>query len=368
MRRRHAIGVGRHAHRSNSKGRRRSARSAAALCLAISPFVNMQSAHSRTHQATTTSTSSYASPSDCGAAQRVVRVSTSTGLTRALSEALPGDVIWLETGTYSGRFVASRAGTATAHVTLCGTSGAILDAGTVNHYYTLYLNDVAFVDVRGITVQRGLKGIMADQWTDGTIDGVTVRNTGEEAIHLRRASSDDTISNSRIDGTGVADLTVQPDAHHDGEGIYVGSAYTNWAQVTGGAPDASNDVHIVNNVITGTTAESVDIKEGTIGGTIVGNTFDGAGMDPLAADSWVDVKGNNYLISHNNGIHAPSDGFQTHIQLPGWGNGNVFTNNTATVDAPGYGFRVKKGSTGNVVGCDNSVTFAASGFANVTCS
>lgn len=333
----------------------------------LRPVASKQAPYRGT-MAASTWTNPYGSPSDCGTSLRVVRVSTSTELTHALSRALPGDLIWLEAGTYVGHFTASRAGTAAAHISLCGTSGVVLDGGTLNHYYTLYLDGAAYMDVRGLTVQRGLKGIMTDHWTYGTIDHVTVHNIGEEGIHLRRGSSNDTISNSRIDSTGNADLSVQPNAHHNGEGIYVGSAYTNWDALTGGAPDTSNNARILNNVISRTTAESLDLKEGTTGGLVVGNTFNGAGIDPLAADSWMDVKGNDYRISGNTGSGSPADGFQVHVQLDGWGNGNIFSGNSAAVNASGYGFRITAGSTGNAVRCDNSVTMAGSGLANVPCS
>ena len=43
------------------------------------------------------------------------------------------------------------------------------------------------------------------------------------------------------------------------------------------------------------------------------------------ADSWVDVKGNGYLIVDNLGPHSPQDGFQTHvIDDMEWGRNNVF--------------------------------------------
>ena len=43
------------------------------------------------------------------------------------------------------------------------------------------------------------------------------------------------------------------------------------------------------------------------------------------ADSWVDVKGNNWTISGNTGQRSPADGFQTHQVYDGWGRGNTFT-------------------------------------------
>jgi hypothetical protein len=81
----------------------------------------------------------------------------------------------------------------------------------------------------------------------------------------------------------------------------------------------------------------------------------------------MDVKGNGYAIAENTGEGSPNDGFQTHVAVDGWGNDNVFTKNVANVNGPGFGFSILKASQGNVVRCDNMVSGAASGFANVDC-
>ena len=59
------------------------------------------------------------------------------------------------------------------------------------------------------------------------------------------------------------------------------------------------------------TAEAIDIKEGTCNGTIIGNIFNGTGMSGQNfADSWIDVKGYNYVIENNTGDHSLRDGIQ----------------------------------------------------------
>lgn len=64
-----------------------------------------------------------------------------------------------------------------------------------------------------------------------------------------------------------------------------------------------------------------------------GNNLDGSSLtgDP---DSWVDVKGNGWLIEENSGANSTQDGFQTHEILDGWGTDNVFRN-TASGAAEG---------------------------------
>ena len=116
-----------------------------------------------------------------------------------------------------------------------------------------------------------------------------------------------------------------------------------------------------------TGAESMDIKEGTTGGLIQDNTFDGAGMSGSWADSWIDMKGNAWTITDNHGTTALEDGFQVHGALTGWGLNNVFKDNTADVQGPGYGFWLQNNVTGNVIACTNTVLNAAAGYANVAC-
>jgi hypothetical protein len=120
-----------------------------------------------------------------------------------------------------------------------------------------------------------------------------------------------------------------------------------------------------NVVGPGTTAENIDIKEGTSGGIVSDNALDGAGM--TETDSWIDVKGNGWTIIGNRGVNAPLDGFQTHVTTPGWGEGNRFERNIAEVRARGYGFNIDVRGEGNTVTCDNDVRNAAAGMANVTC-
>ena len=56
---------------------------------------------------------------------------------------------------------------------------------------------------------------------------------------------------------------------------------------------------VLNNTIgPNVTAESIDIKEGTSGGLIKGNFFDGNALsNAVGAISWVNCKGTNYLIT-----------------------------------------------------------------------
>jgi hypothetical protein len=125
---------------------------------------------------------------------------------------------------------------------------------------------------------------------------------------------------------------------------------------------------VLRNRIWNTSAENVDIKEGTTGGLIEGNSLDGSGL--TGADSWIDVKGNDYVIRDNAGVDSPEDGYQTHvINDLDWGRDNVFDHNTADVNGRGFGFYVHDpDESNNTVLCNNEVSDAGSGFANVDCT
>jgi hypothetical protein len=292
----------------------------------------------------------------CGSPTKTV--SNASELTGALSGARPGTVIALRPGTYTGNFVASVSGTASMPISLCGTAASILDGGGTKSGYVFHLNAANYWHLEGFAVTNGQKGVVADQTTGALIHGLSVYGIGDEGIHLRDFSSNNTVDGNTVRGTGMLKAKF-------GEGIYVGTAKSNWCSFSQCKVDASDHNVVSNNHISDTTAENVDIKEGTTGGTLSNNTFDGTGMS--GADSWVDVKGNGWLIENNIGKNSVNDGFQTHQILDGWGTGNIFTNNTANVNGPGYGFHITK-PLGNVLKCNNTVTGAGQGVSNIHCT
>ncbi|MEU5334736.1 right-handed parallel beta-helix repeat-containing protein [Streptomyces asoensis] len=289
-----------------------------------------------------------------------VKVSDAATLEQALAQARPGDSIALADGTYLGNFTAEASGTAAKPVFLCGGSGAVLDGGGTDDGYAFHLNHVAYWRLVGFTVRDAQKGVMADGVVGTVIQGLTVEQIGDEAIHLRGFSSDNMVRDNTVRTTGLR-------REKYGEGVYIGTAESNWCTVTACKPDTSDRNVVLNNHISDTTAESVDIKEGTSDGKVVGNTFDGSKLSGSHNnDSWVDVKGNGWLLQGNTGSHSPQDGFQTHRIVDGWGTGNTFRGNTADVDGPGYGFHLT--SDGNKVTCDNKANGAGDGLANTPCT
>ncbi|WP_328456118.1 cellulose binding domain-containing protein [Amycolatopsis sp. NBC_00438] len=318
-----------------------------------------------------------------------VNVSTAAQLQAALANAAPGQAIKLAAGTYRGSFVTTKAGTAAKPITLSGPAGAILindgpsgdapdcpvptagwDSG-----YGLWLSGSPYWNLTGFTVQESKKGIVVDNSPHTTIDGVNVNHVDEEAVHFRRSSADSVLKNSTITYTGL----VQPGY---GEGVYLGSANSNWAcHGNAGGVDRGDRIQVLDNHIGPfIAAEPIDVKEGTTGGVIRGNTFDGRGISgENSADSWIDVKGIGYTIEDNTGTFAPpgvfANGYENHntSTSPSFDNGcgNVWRNNKSDLGGAGaYAIKIssvsKCAADPNVVYASNTVTNATSGLTNIT--
>lgn len=299
-----------------------------------------------------------------------ITVANSNQLKRALATAKPGDSIILKDGIYEGKFVieANASGTKKEPIVLTGGRNAILDAGSIETGYVLSLK-ANYWKLKGFTLKNGLKGIVADGANYNVIDGVFVTQLGEEGIHFRTFSNHNIVKNSEVTHTGKK----RPGY---GEAIYIGSAYSNWAKYTNGEPDKCDSNQVLNNKLGPyVTAECIDVKEGTTGGIIKGNTFEAQGITgENSADSWMDIKGNHYLIENNTGYNTqPSvllDGYQVNCAYEGWGSYNIFKNNISNVNADGYGINIKLKSSkgeavGNMVYTDNKVANAAKGITNI---
>jgi hypothetical protein len=296
-----------------------------------------------------------------------VNVSTAAQLTAALSAAKPGETIQLAAGKYSGTFIATTSGTASQPITLSGPAGAILNNGTnptkIGSSYGFHL-EADFWHLTGFTVDNSAKGVVLDKANNDVIDGLTVFNIGDEGIHLRDFSSNDTVENCVIHDTGKQSPGF-------GEGLYIGTAVSNWPSITGGKPDLSNNEKVMNNTFgPNVAAENIDAKEATVGTVITGNTFSGKGESGQNfSTDVVAVKGNGYTVTGNKMSNGLTDGFEVEQLVAKSGCGNTFKNNTINLNAPGFGFDVKDQSncknSPNVVGTSNTVTGAGKGASKI---
>jgi hypothetical protein len=288
-----------------------------------------------------------------------VNVSGASSLKKALASAKPGTVIRMAPGTYGGKFTIDAKGSASQPIWLCGGRDAVLD-GKNDEDYILYLNKAAYVRLVGFSVRNGRKGVMADRTTNSVISGLSVSNTGDEAIHLRSFSTDNVVVGNVVRSTGHRRAKF-------GEGVYVGSATSNWPKYSNGGPDKSDRNKVVGNDIAQTTSENIDIKEGTTGGLVSGNKLSGAGMTD--ADSFIDVKGNDWTVTANTGTGGGSveEGIQTHVEKGGWGQQNIISANRLVVNGTGFGIYIHD-KVPNTVACNNVVIGAAKGLSNVKCN
>jgi parallel beta-helix repeat protein len=238
-------------------------------------------------------------PSSSHAATRTINCSTTSCLTSALSGAQAGDMIVLASGTYTGNFVISANGTSSSPIILqsaSSTSRASLNGGGTGSGYALHITG-DYVQLKNLKITNAKKGIMLDGASHGLIDGTEVYNIGEEGIHYRDGSSNNTLQNSSVHDTGLVTADY-------GEGVYVGSDIGKW-----GTYNAAANYNRISNVTIGPNvrAESVDIKEGTTGTIVENCTFDGTGISGANfSDSFMDVKGNNSII-RNNTLHRNSN-------------------------------------------------------------
>lgn len=289
-------------------------------------------------------------------ATRRVAVSNAATLAAALAGARAGDVIQMADGVYAGKFAASASGTASAPIALCGSRNAVMDS---NNGSTGFKLTGSFWTLAGFTVRNASLGLTLDNANHNLLTNLEVHHTGQEGIHFRTNSSFNTLQGSFVHDTGL----VTPGF---GEGVYIGSAVGNWPIYTGGNPDRSDNNQILDNVIGPTAAESLDIKEGTTGGVVRGNTMIGTRMSgENFSDSCSEVKGNNYTITDNScSADAPTsmiNGFQVKQQVAGWGLNNTFRANHMTgIPSGKLGITVApvcKATT--TVGCDNTVNAGA---------
>jgi len=301
-------------------------------------------------------------PAGCAdlSSSRIVRVATYTQLQGAVANAQPGDLIALADGTYNGRVSALTSGTADRRITLCGSRKAVINGGSIPGGDAVSVKG-SYWRFSGFSVTNAIQGVAVKGGSHNLIRDLDIHGIGQAGIHVYMLSSDNRIEGNVIHDTG----RYIPEY---GEGVYIGSAKGHWCNLTNCLPDASDRNRITGNTIgPNVTAESIDVKEGTTGGVIAGNSFNGTGMtaDPDFIDSWVDVKGNGYTITDNKGKVARRSGFEVNRQIDGWGQNNVFRGNSVNIQS-GYGFKISSGAVGNDIACDNTVSTGVV-LSNVSC-
>ncbi len=280
---------------------------------------------------------------------RRVPVTTFESLQSSINTALPGDLIVLAPGTYTGQYlrISGKKGTATQPITICGTKNATVEAtAQEGNSHGIWLQNSANITLYNFNIRKGNFSIFIE-WSDNiTLNYMDVGFSGLALIHAWKDSKNLKVTNSILHDAGIKDSEV-------GEGIYLGSNNWWWDDPGFESPDKNDNFEFMYNKCFNITAECVDIKEGVTGGIIKGNYFDGSGMIGMNApsswsrdgtsddnyiDSWVDIKGNSIIISENYGDWLPfsdtnndakteSDGFEVTGSISGWGQKNIFSKN-----------------------------------------
>jgi len=335
---------------------------------------------------------------------QVINVSTSNDLQYALVNAKPGHIITLKANTtYSIADCNNKTycvynngsgfkvpigvnGTKYNPIKLVGPRSAVITSANIASKYGIHLQGNDYWVLEGFTVTKSSKCVMLDSSSHNIINNLRITQSGYEALHLRKFSSYNTVSNCYIDSTGM-DATASSKGY--AEGIYVGTANSNWIDFSNNQVDTCNF-----NIMTGNTfgglikSENIDIKEGTFGGEISNNIFNGLGCNGNnSADKYVDIKGDNYVIKCNTGANNSArivNGFEVNINKittknglvvnKNFGDYNTFSNNTLNMTGT-TGTAIFVNSYSGVIHntvCSNNVAInAAAGLCNlatVSCS
>ena len=264
-----------------------------------------------------------------------VNVSTTTELTSATLNAKAGDTIWVASGKYElpssncqndkfvnetgrdcGRIWLGADGTAANPIVLAGSDPANppeIYGTAVNSNYGIHVTG-NYVVLKNLKIHTFSKGVVFDNSVGALMEDCEVYHTGTELVHVRDSSQQVTLNRNFIHGSGF-------DVAQYGEGIYVGTYYKGWASSQQSDKNAGfwgesasqhrysgydwrvNDTKITCNIVKATTAENIDVKEGTVRGVVQGNMFigDSTNYDGQVDhdDANIDMKGASWTVTGN---------------------------------------------------------------------
>ena len=233
------------------------------------------------------------------------------------NRAKPGDTIQLLNNTtyYGNLIIDSINGSKNSLIYIIGNNTSTIQGNENTKSYVIKIQHSSYVYFglttssdnecgQGYNLITAQKGIYVDTCNNITIQNLNIYDIGYEGLHILY-SSHCKVLNNNIHDTG----NYEPEKGY-GEGIYIGSAKSNWEN---GVPDTTNNITISYNNLYNIISECVDIKEGTQNGIISHNNMDGSKLsNDNYADSWIDIKGSNWTIENNTMNFTLKDGIQTH--------------------------------------------------------
>lgn len=265
---------------------------------------------------------------------RQIKVSDVEELFNAVRNALPDDVILVESGTYdyttyqnAQKIDASASGKENAPITLKASdpkNPPVITGKSPENGYVLQITGDYWI-IENLCITNSQKGVVLDNSNHTIIRNCDIGNTGSEAVAIRDGSSHCLLQNCNIHDSGLVTAGY-------GEGIYIGSSYT----VSGF--DYKCDYNTVDSCIfKNISAEHIDVKEYTTGTEISDCIFYGAGISgENYAGSFIDISGNGCYVHDNTGYRESNPqivaGFEIHEQVDGWGYHSKFENNTLYMD------------------------------------
>ena len=317
-----------------------------------------------------------------------VNVSTVADLTSATLNAKAGDTIWVAPGKYelptsnckNDKFVNETGrdcgliwlgadGTKANPVVLAGSDPAHpseIFSSDYKHNYGVHVTG-NYVVLKNLKIHTFSKGVVFDNSVGALMEDCEVYHTGNEIVHVRDSSQQVTLNRNFIHGSGYEIAKY-------GEGIYVGTYYKGWASSQQSDKNAGfwgesasqhrysgydwrvNDTKITCNIVKATTAENIDVKEGTIRGIVQGNMFigDSTNYDGQVDhdDANIDMKGASWSVTGNyfyNSLNDKLPYYNSHFRY--FVEEVVMPSNKA--DRPGSNIGKYETAVGYVVSVDN---------------
>jgi hypothetical protein len=265
----------------------------------------------------------------------------------AVDQAQPGDSVELAAGEYLQDVVSKRDGTASAPITIRGPADAVLKGGGGDRIFEIHHDHLT---LQGFTIngqwgdpsavdgyREKLLYVVGRQPRDG-VTGLKVldmsfRNGGGECLRLRYFAQNNEVAGSSFVGCGVHDFKFAA-GKRNGEAIYIGTAPEqrgNGENPTADV-DQSNGNWIHNNTFDTQGNECVDIKEGSSGNIVEGNSCTGQ-RDPKSGG--FDARGSGNIIRNNKSFGNAGAGIRLGGDTPNDGIDNQVSGNEIYDNAAG---------------------------------
>ena len=225
------------------------------------------------------------------------------------------------TARTSASSCATQSGTRPSRSSCAARVGAVLDGDEHQGRLRAAPRRRAALAAASASRSQRAEGRRGRRHVGSVIQGLTVTDIGDEAIHLRSPAPTTSCSTTRSATPGCG-ATSSARASTSARRSSNWGTYTDWRARPQRLQPRAGQHHQRRRPRRRSTSRKARPAE-----RVIDNTFDGSGM--TGADSWVDVKGNDWLIEGNTGTQRAEDGFQTHQILDGWGDNNVFIDNNA---------------------------------------